>query len=124
MLRVLKCASFISVVLALFVSPALADQKQKPDSVKARTSLKNPLEAPVRLMVGKEALNVAAKQMYPSPAFYDIDGDGQMELIVGDIFGTLNVYENKNNSGKGDPVWAKHKALRSVDGEKIKVSNW
>ena len=75
-------------------------------------------------MVGDTPLNVAAKQMYPSPAFYDVDNDGQTELVVGDIFGSLNVYENTNDSGKGDPVWSKHTSLETAEGEKIKVSNW
>lgn len=89
-----------------------------------RVAPQSPFEPPTRLMVGDVPVNVAAKQMYPSPAFYDVDSDGQEELVVGDIFGTLNVYENTNTSGKGDPVWAKHSPLKTADGEKIKVSNW
>ena len=80
-------------------------------------------ESATRLMVGEEPLNIGARQMYPSPAMFDVDGDGQNELIVGDIFGSLNVYENEND-GNGDPVWSKFKPLKSADGEKIKVSNW
>lgn len=80
-------------------------------------------EVPIRLMVGTNPLNTAARQMYPSPAVYDVDHDGQSELIVGDIFGSLNVYENQND-GSGDPVWGKHTALKSTDGNAIKVSNW
>lgn len=80
-------------------------------------------EAPFRLMVDDKPLNSAAKQRYPSPAMYDVDNDGQLELVVGDIFGSMNVYENKGDSG-GDPVWNKHYALKSADGEAIKVSNW
>ncbi len=81
-------------------------------------------QAPVRLMVGDDPLNTKAKQMYPSPAMFDVDDDGQVELIVGDIFGTLNVYENENDSRDGDPVWSDHSPLKTADGKKIKVSNW
>ena len=80
-------------------------------------------EPPFRLMVKNEPLNTAAKQMYPSPAIYDVDNDGQNELIVGDIFGSLNVYENMNSDG-GDPIWSSHYALTTADGKAIKVSNW
>ena len=76
------------------------------------------------IIVGDQPLNSRANQMYPSPALYDVDGDGQDELVVGDIFGSLNVYENQNASGKGDPVWAEHVRLNSTKGEPIKVSNW
>lgn len=80
--------------------------------------------APQMLMVGNQPLNQAARQMYPSPAIYDVDNDGQLELVVGDIFGKLNIYENENGSAKGDPAWSSHQALKSFDGKPIKVSNW
>ncbi len=80
-------------------------------------------EAPVRLKVGDQFLNDAARQMYPSPAMFDIDRDGQLELVVGDIFGSLNVYENLSGE-KSDPVWSTHIPLKLSDGEKVKVSNW
>ncbi len=76
-----------------------------------------------QLMVGEKPLNTKARQMYPSPAMFDVDNDGQDELIVGDIFGSLNVYENENE-GNGDPVWSEFTSLKSTDGDKIKVSNW
>ncbi|MFT5300226.1 MAG: hypothetical protein ACI814_001000, partial [Mariniblastus sp.] len=83
--------------------------------------------APEMLHVGDKPLNQDARQMYPSPAMYDVDGDGVVELVVGDIFGSLNVYENKNAGGSSqsaDPVWEKFRPLLAADGDKIKVSNW
>ena len=81
-------------------------------------------EAPFRLRVGDQPLNSVAKQMYPSPAMFDIDNDGDVELIVGDIFGRLNVYENKNDSDGSDPIWSSHTPLKTAGGKVIKVSNW
>ncbi len=77
---------------------------------------------PEMLYVGAVPLNLKAEQMYPSPAMFDIDGDGRDELVVGDIFGSLNIYENEAKTG--DPKWSEFRALKSVDGEAIKVSNW
>jgi len=96
----------------------------KTVAVDVPSSGQSPFEPPVRLMSGDQPLNAAAKQMYPSPAWYDIDGDDQAELVVGDIFGKLNVYENQNTSGKGDPIWGKPTPLKNSDGKQIKVSNW
>jgi hypothetical protein len=62
--------------------------------------------------------------MYPSPVMMDLDNDNRIELVVGDIFGSLNIYENQNESATGDPVWSKHVRLESTDGQPIKVSNW
>ncbi len=87
-------------------------------------AVRSPFESPVRLMRGDRPLNVVAKQMYPSPAWYDVDRDGDPELVVGDIFGKLNVYENQNITGKGDPVWGEPTALKTSEGKQVKVSNW
>lgn len=81
-------------------------------------------DAPEMIMVDQLPLNSKAKQMYPSPVMFDVDNDNRAELVVGDIFGSLNVYENQNESATGDPVWSKHVRLQSTDGEPIKVSNW
>ena len=81
-------------------------------------------DAPEMIMVDQLPLNSKAKQMYPSPVMFDVDNDSRVELVVGDIFGSLNVYENQNESATGDPVWSKHVPLESTDGQPIKVSNW
>ena len=99
------------------------DVKRKELTESAYVFTNKYFEAPVRLMVGDQPLNTRARQMYPSPAVYDVDSDGKVELVVGDIFGSLNVYENQN-TGKGDPVWSKHTRLKTAKGKPIKVSNW
>ncbi len=81
-------------------------------------------DAPEMIMVGELPLNTKASQMYPSPVMFDIDNDNRSELIVGDIFGSLNIYENQNESSTGEPVWSNHVRLESTDGQPIKVSNW
>lgn len=82
-------------------------------------------DAPIRLMVGNDPLNVAARQKFPSPAMYDVDHDGQLELVVGDISGHINFYENENeNDSEAGPKWAAHEPLKSNDGEPIRVHNW
>ena len=125
-------ASF-AICLSICLSPVLLSttSAQEKDSVSIRTASVKPATSdedlfgsPQLLMVGKSPLNTAARQMYPSPAMFDVDNDGQLELVVGDIFGSLNVYENINKNKQGDPVWSKHKALESLDGKPIKVSNW
>jgi len=79
-------------------------------------------DAPEMLYVGETPLNQDADQMYPSPAMFDIDNDGKIELVVGDIFGSLNVYENM--AEEGDPKWKAHWPLKTGNGDTIKVSNW
>ena len=79
-------------------------------------------EAPARLTVKGKPLNSFAKKLYPSPAIFDIDNDGQDELVVGDIFGSLNIYESTDS--KDDLTWQAHRSLKNSDGKAIKVNNW
>ena len=123
----------ILFLIVVGLTPRLAAEDRKPAATKAtiaRNKDKVPpftnkhFEAPIRLTVGNEPLNKAAGQMYPSPAVYDVDNDGDVELVVGDISGRIYVYENKNKTGKGDPLWSSHAALKTAKGKQIRVSNW
>lgn len=118
--------------VSLLVLPAVANaQFATTTSVKRTTNDDNEnvkfknsyFAAPQLLMVGDKPMNTAAGQMYPSPSVYDVDGDGQDELVLGDIWGTLDVFENVNDAG-GDPVWSEFSPLENTDGDEIKVSNW
>jgi len=80
--------------------------------------------APRMVMLGDEPLNSSTNQMYPSPAIYDIDGDGKPNLVVGDIRGRLFYYANQNQSGTGEPVWTAPIQLTQHDGEAVSVPNW
>ncbi len=111
-------------MMPAFAQEALSEIKTKStdnDGVEFNNKL---FHAPEMIMVGELPLNKKARQMYPSPVMFDVDNDSRVELVVGDIFGSLNVYENRNESATGDPVWSKHVPLESTDGQPIKVSNW
>ena len=79
-------------------------------------------EPPKQLMVNGSPLNTFAKKSYPSPALYDIDSDGQTELIVGDISGAILVYERTDASD--GLTWKQHRVLKNVEGKEISVNNW
>ncbi|MDB2687430.1 protein-disulfide reductase DsbD N-terminal domain-containing protein [Mariniblastus sp.] len=79
-------------------------------------------EAPVRLMSDGKPLE--ARDPFPSPAIYDIDGDGVNEMTVGGLRGNLEVFEDSNKSGKGEPIWKSRGSLKDSDGNRIKLTNW
>lgn len=81
-------------------------------------------DAPIRLMVKDAPLNAAAKIRFPSPAIFDVDGDGEAELVIGSLMGGVGFYENLNASGAGDPVWSARQPLKSSTGVPIRTSNW
>ena len=111
-------------MMPAFAQEALSEIKTKSTDNDGVEFNNKQFGAPEMIMVGQLPLNSKAKQMYPSPVMFDVYNDNRVELVVGDIFGSLNVYENQNESATGDPVWSEHVRLQSTDGEPIKVSNW
>lgn len=78
---------------------------------------------PELLYVGDKPMNANGGMMYPSPAIFDIDNDGQDELVIGTIFGGVYYCENANQ-GSGDPVWEEPIQVRTADNELLELNNW
>ncbi|MBX3472993.1 MAG: hypothetical protein KF754_01255 [Planctomycetes bacterium] len=57
-------------------------------------------------------------RLYPSPALYDVDGDGVKDLVVGDLFGNLTWCKG------GKDGWGADQALNGADGKPLKFNNW
>lgn len=76
---------------------------------------------PVRLLAAGQPVNFIEEMLYPSPVLYDLDHDGRRELVCGDLWGYLRVYEDV---GEADDVeWGAPQFLQ-VDGAPLKVPNW
>jgi len=105
-LSMMLCVGLLILVLA--VSPVLGQEKV---SVFAD---------PVRVMAGSEPMG--AGMIYPSPVLYDIDGDKQVELVVGDLMGYVHIAEKL--AGDDPAAWAELVKLQSAEGKDIKFSNW
>lgn len=59
--------------------------------------------------------------LYPSPVLHDVDGDGQRELLIGDLPGRILVSEPTSETQ--GVAWSEQKSLE-VDGEPIRLNNW
>lgn len=93
--------------------------------VDVKTKVKSQIfEAPVCLTVDGKPLNANTNSRYPAPALFDVDGDGQAELVVVDFVGRITVHENINETGKGDPEWGPAGSLMGVSDDPIRLSNW
>lgn len=75
---------------------------------------------PVRLFAGDAPMGQG--RMYPSPALYDLDGDGVDELILGDLFGALTVC--RRQPGDLQRGWSEASALDGASGEPLRFDNW
>ena len=78
-------------------------------------------DPPVRLMSEGIPINQREKLLYPSPALLDIDGDKQVELVVGDLWGKLRVY--KPAGKRGELTWSRGTNLKA-QGKDLVVPNW
>ncbi len=78
-------------------------------------------EDPVRLLSAGELLNEVEQMPYPSPVVFDVDRDGERELVVGDLWGRIWIYEDQ--ASPGDLAWGPARKLE-VDGEELRVPNW
>lgn len=95
MLRTITAA----LVAASLVAPALADDTSTP--VKA-----TPTFGPaVRLKAAGELIKVESPG-YAFPAWYDIDGDGKPDLVVGQFRqGKMRVYKNEGDGKLAAGTW-------------------
>jgi hypothetical protein len=76
--------------------------------------------APVRLKAGDELLG--HELMYPSPVFHDVNGDGLLDLVVGDLVGRLGVALRQ--PGKDAYAYGASTELQAADGKPIDFHNW
>lgn len=56
--------------------------------------------------------------MYPSPAVFDVDGDGVLDVVIGDLAGRVTW---ARRAGAGLEA---EQALKSADGKNLKFHNW
>ena len=94
-----------------------------PNETPSSSSL---FEHPVRIDAGADGkpLNALEQKRFLSPGIFDVDADGQTELVIGTLMGNVFVYENQNTSGTGDPVWGSQETLKDAEGKAIQTSNW
>jgi hypothetical protein len=76
--------------------------------------------APVRLKAGDTFLG--EKRLYPSPVLHDVDGDGQLDVVVGDLIGKVTVAQRI--AGEGPPAWAAEAPMQNREGKDLKFHNW
>ena len=96
--------------------------RQGSDTDRAGFEFSHPtFEAPVMLMADGKPMQ--AGHSYPSPGLFDVDDDGDDEMVLGEIMGSVSYCEN-TNAGSGDPVWGPVKELMTADNKPLKLNNW
>lgn len=89
------------------------DSTDRPDAAR--------FSAPVLLMADGDPLGDG--RLYPSPRLLDVDGDDDLELVIGDLVGAVTVSERAKEGGTGGWGWSAPAPL-STDGRDLKFHNW
>jgi hypothetical protein len=76
--------------------------------------------APKRILAGDAFLG--EDRLYPSPVLHDVDGDGQSDVVVGDLFGRVTVA--RRIAAKAPVAFAAEEPLNDRDGKPLKFHNW
>lgn len=88
------------------------------------TPIADLFEAPVRLTVNDSPINADKKVTNIAPTLYDVDGDGNPELITGGVSGELGIHKSEDVSRDGDLTWGPRQVFEDASGEAITLTNW
>ena len=78
------------------------------------------LAPPVRLKAGAKFMG--EKRLYPSPVFHDVNGDGLLDVVIGDLPGVLTVAIRK--PGADRLAFEGETKVEAGDGQPLKFHNW
>jgi len=78
---------------------------------------------PVRLMAGGKFLG--GNRLFPSPVFRDMNGDGRLDVVVGDLRGRMTVaLQQPSGRDGGGLVFGAETELNGADGKALDFHNW
>lgn len=97
------------VLLALALTPLIS----------AGAWAQSEFKPPVQISAGE---NDFSGILYPSPVLQDLNGDGQHELVIGDLRGFIQA---ASRLSPGEPSsWGELTNVKATDEKDLKFSNW
>jgi hypothetical protein len=109
--------AFAGAFSLAMLTAASAQAPQPPQAPQADT-----FAAPVLLRAGDAVLG--AGRLYPSPMLHDVNGDGLVDVVVGDLPGRLTVALRVANESTKVPTFAAEAKFHGADGKQLSFGNW
>jgi hypothetical protein len=112
----------ISIAAAGSVAAARSDEKGRRDPVGgAKAGVPVELAAPVMLECDGKPIDMAAAIGHAGPVERDLDGDGRLDLVVGNFGGHFQLFANRGT--RQAPVYTALGDLKA-GGEVVQIHNW
>lgn len=102
---------------AALIAAAAVSQGDAPPAAPSKAPK---FAAPIRLKAGDAFMG--EKRLYPSPVFHDLNGDGLLDVVIGDLPGKLTVATRV--AGSGAPRFSAETKIKGRDGKDLDFSNW
>ena len=106
----------------LFLAPASALVLMGLPAASGAQSAAAELAGPVRIACGDGWIGAA--RMYPSPRLHDVDGDGRLDVVVGDLRGDLSVAFALEEPDEEGVRFGDETALQGADERELTFNNW
>ena len=104
----------------LRIACALSLLASLPSTVEGQNSSQSGLQSPTRIRAGRAFLGEGRK--YSSPTAYDINGDGKVDIFIGDLEGSMTLAKGAK---KGKNVqFGKEKPAKNSQGGQLTFNNW
>ena len=98
----------LAIAAGVLCSPILAQESDE-------------LLPPVALKAGDKLIETSEHTAHSGPLLHDLDGDGKLDLLVGNFRGHIQVF---TNVGTGTRPKLEDKGLLHADGKILKIKNW
>lgn len=108
----LACAAFAVALPALAATPQNAGEKAQASE--------DHFAPAVELRAGDGLMG--AKRLYPSPALYDLNGDGRLDILIGDLRGLITVAQRSDSTNP--LLYGEDQPLLARDGKPLNFENW